>query len=462
MPLKASILVVDDDIVAAELLSEVLTKEGYAVRIATHGKEAVRLGESEPFDVVITDLKMPDFTGLDVLHAFKRLNPQTVTIVITAFGSFETAIEAIQNGAYDYIVKPFKIDEIKLKVASCLEQKAILSDRGETAAAPGDNFTFRTIIGSSPKMLEIYKTIARVAGSDVPVLIQGESGTGKELIARAVHDSSHRASGPYVVINCATFPEHLLESELFGYIKGAFTNALTDKKGLFEEAKGGTCFLDEIGDMPLNLQVKLLRVLQKNEIRRVGSTQNITVDVRFLAATNRDLTTLVKSKQFREDLFYRLHVVKINLPPLREHLEDVPLLVDYFFHKIVKKTKKEIHSIAKEAMDILINYNWPGNIRQLENVMERAVALTNNKVLLVSDIPGEIYQGNKDETVMEPVGPRNFPSLEEMKLNYIEQILKHTNGNQNMAADILGIDRKTLYRILKRTKDGGSQAEETN
>jgi len=438
-----SILVVDDDLVAAELLAEVLTKEGYSVTVATGGREAVRMGEESFYDIVVTDLKMPEFSGIDVLDAFKRTSPQTVVFVITAFGSFETAINAIQNGAYDYMVKPFKIDEIKTKVKRCIEQRRVL--RSEALAHhPPEDLTFKAIIGSSPKMLEVYKTVAMVASSDAPVLIMGESGTGKELIARALHEKSPRAAMPYVVVNCATFPETLLESELFGHVKGAFTNALTDKRGLFEEADGGTCFLDEIGDMPISLQVKLLRVLQTSEIRRIGGTTSAFVNVRFVAATNKHLPSMVNSKEFREDLFYRLNVITINLPPLRDHLDDIPLLAEHFFRKAVARSKKDVRCISKEAMDVLAAYNWPGNIRQLENTIERAIALTNNKALLVSDIPADVSR--KAEAAAP--GPE-FPTLADVKLGYIEKVLSHTNGNQKMAAEILGIDRKTLYRLLK-------------
>jgi DNA-binding NtrC family response regulator len=457
-----SLLVVDDDRVAADLLAEVLGRDGYNVTVANHGRDAVGLGEGGgQFDIVITDLKMPDFSGIDVLNAFKRISPQTNTIVITAFGSFESAIEAIREGAYDYIVKPFKMDEIKSKVAKCLEQRRVISKGSVFSVKREGEFSYQSIIGTGQKMLEIYKTVARVAGSDVPVLIQGESGTGKELIARAIHDNSLRANGPYVVINCATFPEHLLESELFGHVKGSFTNALTDKKGLIEESHMGTCFLDEIGDMPMSLQVKLLRVLQRNEFRRVGSNENMSADVRFIAATNKDLADMVKAKQFREDLFYRLHVVTINIPPLREHPEDIPLLAEYFFHKAVKKTKKDVDGISKEAMDALSRYDWPGNIRELENVLERAIALTSNKVLLRGDIPvGHGRQAAEDDP--DGFAPKNLVTLQELKLSYIEQILKHTDGNQNMAADILGIDRKTLYRTLKKMKNTGDDEKDLN
>ncbi|WP_347275746.1 sigma-54 dependent transcriptional regulator [Candidatus Kuenenia sp.] len=445
------ILVVDDDPVAAELLTEVLEKEGYHTQMTCRGIDAVRMGETTPFDVVITDLKMPEMGGLDILKTFKRLHPQAITIVITAFGSFDTAVEAIRNGAYDYISKPFKIEEIKLKVQRCLEQRYLSAQKGNTAQEDFmEKISFGTIIGSSPKMLEIYKMIAKVAGSDVTVLIQGESGTGKELIARAIHDNSMRASKPYIAVNCAALPENLLESELFGYMKGAFTGALFDKKGLFEEADGGTCFLDEIGDMQLPLQAKLLRVLQEHEIRRLGGSHTLSVDLRIIAATNKDLGTMVKSGQFRDDLLYRFQVVTIALPPLRERPEDIPLLANYFLRKAAGKMKKDIYGISKEVMNVLIKYKWPGNIRQLKNVIEGSVVLTTHKILLLSDIPAELYQNNKDISI--DASSNRFQTLEELKQYYVKQILEYTNGNQNMAADILGINRKSLYRMLKNQK----------
>lgn len=453
MGTQASILVVDDDIVAAELLAEVLTKEGYDAQTATCGLDAVRMGEEKQFDVVITDLNMPDISGLDVLKAFKKSSPQTFTIVITAFGSFETAIKAIQNGAYDYISKPFKMDDIKQKVSAAIEQQRLL--RKQMAPQEKSMTSLSFIIGNSPKMLEIYKLVAKVAGSDVTVLIQGESGTGKELVARAIHDNSPRAEKHYVAINCAALPETLLESELFGHAKGAFTGAMTDKKGLLEEADGGTCFLDEIGDMSLPLQTKLLRVLQDHEIRRVGGNQSVRVDIRVLSATNRDLAAMVKSGQFREDLYYRLNVVTIKLPALREHPEDISPLADHFLRKSNLKTNKNVRGISKEAMGLLMRYDWPGNIRQLENAIERAVALTTNAVLLPSDIPEELQQ--MEEAPKELLSG-NFHTLEEIKKQYIQQVLKRTGGNQNLAAEILGINRKTLYRMLKEweKEDKGS------
>ncbi len=441
MNMAPSILVVDDDLVAAELLSEVLAREGYRVEAVTSGMEAVEVSKKISFDMIITDLKMPGMNGIEVLRAFKKAQPHSITIVITAFGSFETAMEAIRNGAYDYISKPFRMDEIKAKVRRGLEQKFLLPSREKA----DKDLPLSALVGTSPRMLEIYKMIARVSQTNVTVLILGKSGTGKELVARAIHDNSPRAGKPYVTVNCAALPENLLESELFGYMKGAFTDAASDKKGLFEEANGGTCFLDEIGDMPLSIQSKLLRVLQKGEIRRLGGTQTINVDIRVLAATNKDLEAMVNKGQFREDLFYRLHVVTIALPPLRERAVDIPLLADHFFQRAAARSGKDVRGISKEAMEFLSAYDWPGNIRQLENLIEKAVALTNNKVILPADILIDLYEKKPAFT-----GEERIPTLEEVKKNHIMKVLSHAGGNQNLAADILGINRKTLYRLLRK------------
>ena len=441
------ILVVDDDAVAADLLREVLTKEGYRVQTATQGSEAIQMGSRTSFDMVITDLKMPDNSGLDVVRAFRQKSPQTIMIVITAFGSFETAIEAIQNGAYDYISKPFKIEDIKVTVQRALNQQRLVREQRFLPTDTAEDLPLETVIGNSPKMLEIYKLVARVARTDTTVLIQGESGTGKELIARAIHNHSHRAGKPYVAVNCAALPEGLLETELFGHTKGAFTGAWSSKKGLFLEAEGGTCFLDEIGDITPSLQAKLLRVLQEHEVRPVGGAETIKIDVRILAATNKDLETLVKAGRFREDAFYRLHVVTINLPPLREHPEDIPLLANHFIKTACHHAKKSVSGISKEAMEILTHYHWPGNIRQLENVIERAVTLTTNNVLMPSDISEDLSLKEADHPLSSSEA---LLTLEEMKRQYVEQILNQTGGNQSKAAEVLGINRKTLYRLSKR------------
>lgn len=441
------ILVVDDDAVAADLLREVLTKEGYRVETSTQGSEAIQMGSRTPFDMVITDLKMPGVGGLEVVRAFRQKNPETIMIVITAFGSFETAIEAIQNGAYDYISKPFKIEDIKVTVQRALNQQRLIRENLFLPTDAGEDLPLESVIGNSPKMLEIYKLVARVARTDTTVLIQGESGTGKELIARAIHSHSHRAEKPYIAVNCAALPEGLLESELFGHTKGAFTGAWTNKKGLFLEAEGGTCFLDEIGDITPSLQAKLLRVLQEHEVRHVGGTETVRIDVRILAATNKDLETLVKAGRFREDAFYRLHVVTINLPPLREHPEDIPILANHFIKTACQRAKKSVSGISKEAMEILKHFHWPGNIRQLENVIERAVTLTTNNVLMPSDISEDLSSKNEGPS---PSSSNVLFTLEEMKRRYVEQILNQTGGNQSKAAEVLGINRKTLYRLSKR------------
>jgi DNA-binding NtrC family response regulator len=441
------ILVVDDDAVAADLLREVLTKEGFQVQTATQGSEAIQMGGRTPFDMVITDLKMPGVGGLEVVRAFRQMSPQTIMIVITAFGSFETAIEAIQNGAYDYISKPFKIEDIKVTVQRALNQQRLVRENLFLPTDTAEDLPLATFIGNSPKMLEIYKLVARVARTDTTVLIQGESGTGKELIARAIHSHSHRAEKPYIAVNCAALPEGLLETELFGHTKGAFTGAWTKKKGLFLEAEGGTCFLDEIGDITPSLQAKLLRVLQEHEVRPVGGTETIKIDVRILAATNKDLESLVRAGRFREDAFYRLHVVTINLPPLREHQEDIPLLANHFIKMACQHAKKNVSGISKEAMEILTHYHWPGNIRQLENVIERAVTLTTNNVLIPSDISEDLFS---KELAHSPSSSDALITLEEMKRRYVEQILSQTGGNQSKAAEVLGINRKTLYRLSKR------------
>jgi len=455
MVASPQILVVDDDAVAADLLREVLTKEGYRVQTTTKGSEAIQLGTRTLFDMVITDLKMPDVGGLEVVRAFRQKSPQTIMIVITAFGSFETAIEAIQNGAYDYISKPFKIEDIKVTVQRALNQQRLVREHRFLPTDTTEDLPLETVIGNSPKMLEIYKLVARVARTDTTVLIQGESGTGKELIARAIHSHSHRAEKPYVAVNCAALPEGLLETELFGHIKGAFTGAWTNKKGLFLEAEGGTCFLDEIGDITPSLQAKLLRVLQEHEVRPVGGTETIKVDVRILAATNKDLETLVKAGRFREDAFYRLHVVTINLPPLRDHPEDILLLANHFIKTASQHAKKSVSGICKEAMEILTHYHWPGNIRQLENVIERAVTLTTNNVLMPSDISEDL---SLKEAGHPPSSSDALLTLEEMKRRYVEQILNQTGGNQSKAAEVLGINRKTLYRLSKRREPKSSDS----
>ena len=437
MPTRPNILVVDDNIEQCKILEEVLVKEGYVVTIAVSGEEAAQLGQDIFYDVVISDIRMLQMDGLALLRKFKQTSPATIVILMTAFGSLETALQAMRDGAFDYISKPFRLDEIKTIIKRAIEQKQMLTqEKGhkDSAALYDPN----NIIGQSKIMNEVYKTVALAAKTDATVLLQGESGTGKELIARAIHHNSNRAASLFLAINCAAIPEGLLESELFGHKKGAFTGAVEEKVGLFEKAAKGTILLDEIGDTTSSFQSKLLRVLEEQEIKRVGGTENIKIDVRIIAASNMNLRELIKGKQFRDDLFYRLTVITIDLPPLRERGEDIELLSGYFLKKYDVKFGKNIVSFSDDVMNIFRRYKWPGNVREMEHVVERAVALTSGVVILPQDLPTNVAQLQEVSDLHQ--------TLDEMEKNYILQILYDTKGNRSKAADILGIDRKTLYR----------------
>ena len=444
---RIRILVVDDDEITCNLLEEVLGKEGYAVDRALNGQEAIVKGERGPYDVVLTDIKMIGLDGMEVLRAYRQKNPETIIIMMTAFGSIETAIRAIKEGAYDYVSKPFKLDEIKLTIRRSLDQKRLLEENLLYRQELITKYKLENIVGCSPQMLQVYKTIARVAESRATVLIVGESGTGKELVARAIHYNSARASKPFVAVDCGSLAETLLESELFGHVRGAFTGAVTSKKGLFEEADGGTCFLDEVGDISLAMQAKLLRVLQEHEIKRVGETEPVRIDVRIVAATNKNLEQLVAERKFREDLFYRLNVVSIHLPSLRERLEDLPLLADHFLRKYAGENEKLVPRISTEALDLMVNYLWPGNVREMENVLERAVTLSHHSVILPEDLPRRL-RGEPSAAHIKSL-PSHIP-LSELEKLYIQKVLEETGGNKKKAADILGIDRRTLYRMAER------------
>lgn len=442
------ILVVDDDAVTCNLLEEVLTKEGYRVDKALSGQEAIQKGESQLFDVVLSDIRMTEVDGMAVLKAIKQRSPDTIVIMMTAFGSIETAIQSIKEGAFDYVSKPFKLDEIKLTIQRALEQRRLLKENILYRQELITKYKLENIVGRSPQMLKIYKTIARVADSKSTVLITGESGTGKELIARAIHYNSSRAGKPFIAIDCSSLAENLLESELFGHVRGAFTGAIANKRGLFEEANRGTCFLDEIGDISLTMQAKLLRVLQEHEIKRVGGTETIKIDVRIIAATNKNLEELVAGKKFREDLFYRLNVVTIHLPPLRERAEDIPLLAEHFLSKFATENNKPIPHISKDSLDLLVRYNWPGNVRELENVIERAVTLSQRPLILPEDFPRRL-RPEKPSPLPSGILPSKIP-LSELEKLYIKKVLEETGGNKKKAAEILGIDRRTLYRMAAR------------
>ncbi len=441
------ILIVDDDEITCNLLEEVLSKEGYVVDKALNGREAIDKGENKPYDGVLTDIRMIDVDGMEVLRAYRQKSPDSIIIMMTAFGSIETAIRAIKEGAYDYVSKPFKLDEIKLTIRRALEQKRLLQENLFYRQELITKYKLENIVGRSPQMLQVYKTVARVAESRSTVLIAGESGTGKELVARAIHFNSPRSSKPYVAVDCGSLAETLLESELFGHVRGAFTGAVTNKKGLFEEADNGTCFLDEVGDISLAMQAKLLRVIQEHEIKRVGGTETTKIDVRIIAATNKNLEELVAEKKFREDLFYRLNVVSIHLPPLRERLDDIPFLADHFLRKYAAENEKPVSRISAEVLDLLLRYQWPGNVRELENVIERALTLSPHSLILPEDLPRRLR--------VEPseISATSLPSqvsLTELEKIYIKKVLEETGGNKKRAADILGIDRRTLYRMAAR------------
>ena len=449
---EGKILVVDDDAVARGLLAEALRKEGYEVDEAPGGAEAVERGRCTRFDVVLTDIRMGEVDGLAVLQDFTQHSPDTSVVLLTAFGSMEGAIEGIRQGAYDYLAKPFKKEEIKLVVQRSLEHSRLVRENARYREELRDRQDLSRLVGSSPLMLEVYKLVARVSSGKSTVLVEGESGTGKELIARAIHANSPRRECSFVPVNCAALPDTLLESELFGHEKGAFTGAIGAKKGLFEAAHEGTIFLDEIGDIGAALQVKLLRVIQEQEVRRVGGTASTKVDVRIIAASNRNLTQLVKEGTFREDLFYRLNVVRIMMPPLRERREDIPMLAHHFLQKVSSESSPVIRGFVPEAMAVLQRYHWPGNVRELENVIERAVSLTHGPLILPDDLPDPVRQAPavSFEPAALPGHDGELVTLDELEKRYLVRVLKESGHNKVRAAKILGIDRRTLYRMAER------------
>lgn len=449
------IVVADDDPATRELFAEVLEGEGYEVIRASSGENALELIRGETPDLLLVDVKMPGMTGLEVTRIARREYPQVAVIVVTAFGSFESAVEAIHEGAFDFISKPMNLDALRETVRRALAQRRVVlnGDAGAREEAQSNG----TLIGKSPAMVEVYKTIARAAPSHSTVLILGESGTGKELIARAIHEHSSRATHPFVAVDCGALTETILASELFGHTRGAFTGAIAEKKGVFEEAQDGTCFLDEIGNLNVNTQSKLLRVLQEHEIKRVGSTKAIKIDTRVIAATNRNLEDLVKRGEYRDDLFYRLNVVTIRVPPLRERREDIPALAKHFLRRYQTESGKSNVTASQEAMQRLTAYSWPGNVRELENVIERAVVLSRESVITPEDLPSEIRNRSSDNAPAaiqsEALVVSDLPSLDEVKRRYLHYVLTRCSGNMSRAAKTLNIDRRSLYRMLLRYKN---------
>jgi DNA-binding NtrC family response regulator len=419
-------------------------------------------------DLVLTDIRMGAIDGLTVLREFKRMSPDTAVVVLTAFGSLEGAIEAIKQGAYDYLAKPFKKEEIKLVVHRSLDHCHLVREnarfREELKGKGKGTDEWSPLVGSSPAMLEVYKLVARVTDSKSTVLLQGESGTGKELIARAIHANGPRRDKPFIPVNCGALPDTLLESEMFGYERGAFTGAVGTKTGLFEAANGGTLFLDEIGELGPALQVKLLRVMQDQEVRRVGGTGSVKVDVRIITATNRNLEQYVKEGKFRDDLYYRLNVVRITLPSLVERREDIPMLAHHFLQKASSGGPRVVRGLLPETIAVLTRYRWPGNVRELENAIERAVSLSHGPLVMPEDLPEAVRQGSIDEgdgklSQEDPTHEAHL-TLEEVEKRHLIRVLKETKGNKVKAAKILGIDRRTLYRMAERFGlDIGEEAE---
>jgi DNA-binding NtrC family response regulator len=441
------VLIVDDEPEMCSLLSDILKDEGCAVDAAYSGEQALAKMQEQDFAVVISDLNMKGMPGLTLLKEIKRLHPETNVIIMTAFGSIESAIEAMKQGAYDYVTKPVKSEEIALTTQKAVREASLRRELLWLRRAVEKEYSFNQILGKSKPMQAVFDLIRRITPSPSSVLITGESGTGKELVARATHYNSPRAQGPFIPVNCAAIPENLLESEMFGHMRGAFTDAKTDRRGLFEEAQGGTLFLDEISELPLSLQAKLLRVLQEREIRRVGGTKSIPVDVRVIAATNLDLAGEVKAKQFREDLYYRLNVIEVHMPALRERTEDIPLLALHFVKKYAEPMKKPVTGLTEGALALLMDYAWPGNVRELENVIERGVTLTRGEKIGSEDLPQAVRGDSGDRHMIEE-GAEKTRTLAEVERTYILRVMEKTAGNKYQAAQILGIDRKTLYRKL--------------
>ncbi len=447
--------IIDDEPIIHEVLGDLLTAEGYGVEMSSSGEEALKKHPGQEFDLVLLDLLMPGIDGIEVLKELKKIDPSAVIIIITAYASLESAISAMKMGAFDYIQKPFKHDELLLTVKRALERKRLQEENLRLKDELKKKFSFENIIGKSPLMQGVFETIKASAPTRSTILIQGESGTGKELVARAIHQNSARTSSPFVVVNSGSLPPDLLESHLFGHVKGAFTGAVSSKKGLFEAAETGTIFFDEISSISLETQAKLLRVMQDREFMRLGGTKTLRVDVRVIAATNADLEEAIKEKNFREDLFYRLNVIKIELPPLRDRKEDIPLLVKHFLDIYGQENKKEILGLSEDVLEIFEDYDWPGNIRELENLIERAVVLTKSKIITRNTLPPFLLTTTKKE--QQPVlALDNQLNLKEQIQSYqktaILEALKKTKGVQKKAANLLGIKPTTLNEMIKRLK----------
>ncbi len=445
-----SILIIDDEEAQRNILKGYLEKKGYKIYSASSGLEGIELVRKNIVDIVLSDYKMPDKTGLEVLETVKEINPEISFVILTAYGTVENAVKAMRLGAFDYISKPVDLDELDLLLERIIENKNLKSEILLLKNQLKEKFKIDSFISQSPKMEEVLSIAARAADSKATVLITGESGTGKEVLAKSIHYTSSRKDKPFVAVNIPALPETLLESELFGHEKGAFTGAEKSKKGRFEIADGGTIFLDEIGDIPLNLQVKLLRVLQEHQIERVGSVENINIDVRIIAATHQNLEQKIKDGSFREDLFYRLNIVSLHIPPLRERKEDILPLIEHFVNKYSIENNKQNLSLSKEAVDLLIKYNYPGNVRELENIIERAVVLCRGELITVNDLPN-VIKGFKGEQFIEKSSDASLiEQVEALEKKLIFDALSKANGNQSQAGRMLGLTERNLrYKMQK-------------
>jgi DNA-binding NtrC family response regulator len=459
----ARILIIDDDPAMVSVISDICQERGHQTIAYASGQKALENLAAHAPQLVISDLRMDKVGGLDILRECREVLPQTPVILITAYKTVETALEAMKLGAYDYITKPFKVDELQLTIQRALDNQSLVRENRNLRQIVKEKYRFENIIGTSTKMQEIYNLIAKVADTDSTILIQGESGTGKELVARALHFNSTRQHQPFVAINCSALPENLLESELFGHKKGSFTGAVQDKIGLFEEAEGGTIFLDEVNSMAQPLQTKLLRVLQERQIRRVGDTKNIPINVRVLAATNEALSDKIKGGNFREDLYYRLAVIPIEMPALRERPDDIPLLVSHFLQKNAAQTGTEPKKIDPKAVEMLAKYRWQGNVRELENAVERACALCDDGLIRTTDLPPQVVRHANSPPVEHtgtlPVGQTLDEYIRDQERRYIEETIKFNGNSREKAAKMLGISMATLYRKLEVKAQRAAEAK---
>ena len=446
---KPKVLLVDDDAALSSMLVKRLVGRGYTVTFEATAAGALEVLQREDFDAVVADVDMPGMNGVELCKRVLDFRPDLPVIMITAFSSLDAAIGAIRAGAYDFLQKPFELDQLTLAIERAMTLVGLRDEVKRLHLAVADAHRFDELVGASPKMAELYELLTRIAASTTSVLITGESGTGKELVAKALHKKGPHASGPFVAVNCAAMPESLLEAELFGHARGAFTDAKTAKTGLFVSANGGTIFLDEIGEMPLGLQAKLLRTLQERSVRPVGDTRELPFDARIITATNRDLETMVDERAFREDLFFRINVIQVALPPLRSRGGDVLLLAQNFLERIAARANKAVRRFSPEAAEKLVAYSWPGNVRELQNCVERAVALASFDTIAVRDLPDKIRAYKSTQLVVGD-DPTELVSLDELERRYVSRVVEAVQGNKSAAARILRVERKTLYRMMER------------